>query len=154
VKTFDERRIDEESPGQSAARQVLETSGNRSQQRLRRAVERRVGRCAFQEPPMSLRRPAEDRIGFPCAIARHPEEPGDQSVPLRHRWARRCCRDTNDSVRRQLGCLILASPQATPTEANGINQKGASDDQLRKQAENEREEWESAPHPSRFSAWT
>ena len=80
---------------------------------------------------MSLRRLAEDFFGFPLAVARHSEEPGDQFVALRHRWARRCCQTRTIPFADNSDASTPDRETRPRLEANGINQKGARDDQSR-----------------------
>ena len=98
---------------------------------------------------MSLCRQAEDFFGFPLAVARHAKEPGDQFVALRHRWARRCCRDRTIPFADNSDASTPGRETWPRLEANGINQKGARDDRSREENKlTNQEEWESAPHPS------
>ena len=96
MQTFDKGWVDQKPACYGSNRRVFQESANRAQPIGSRAGRSRLGRCASQDGPMCLGRAAEELIGFPLATARPSEKPGNQPVPLRHRWARRCCRVTND----------------------------------------------------------
>jgi len=152
MEALNKCRVEKKAMRCRPTRWTFQESGDRSQQTSGRAGRGHLGRRASQELPMCLRRSAEELIGFPLAIARHPIEPGDQPVPLRHRWARPMLSGYERSFADNSDASRVVAMHDRP-EANGINQKGALDKSVAREAEKKPRRMGRRTAPFTFSAW-